>query len=164
MNLFVLSVATVIIVSALCSLTEASLYAVRMPYISKLTASGSRAGHILTKMKKDMSQPIAAILILNTAANTAGATVAGAQARLLFGESSIIWFSVLFTLAVLSLSEIMPKVLGVAYSRTIAPAVSLPLAVVIKALYPLVWLSQGFSRRMQPGKPAPIALRSRRTL
>ena len=48
MTLLVVSVITVLIVSALCSLTEAAIYAVRMPYISGLAETGSLAGKVRT--------------------------------------------------------------------------------------------------------------------
>ena len=121
MTLFVIAIVTVLVVSALCSLSEAALYSVRMPYIRQLVDSGSRAGQVLSGFKKDMDRPITAILIVNTAANTAGASVAGAQARLLFGDASLVWFSVLFTLSVLFFSEIVPKVAGVTYRGVVSP-------------------------------------------
>ena len=120
MTLFIVSVLVVLLVSAICSLTEASLYAVRSTYIRGLTESGSRAGTLLERFKENMEQPISAILIVNTAANTAGAAVAGAQARMLFGEASLFMFSACFTLCVLFFSEIIPKVLGVVYNRRAA--------------------------------------------
>lgn len=157
MNLFLASVATVLGVSAVCSLTEAALYAVQAPYVRRLAQSGRRAGHILAKFKQNMEQPITAILILNTAANTAGAVVAGAQARALFGEASLYWFPAIFTVAVLFFSEILPKVAGVAYNRGIARNAAVPLNGTIAALYPLVWLSQRFSRWIYPSVGSPIA-------
>ena len=73
MSLFLISVAVVLGVSALCSLTEAALYAVGVSYVRHLADSGSLAGKALAKHKANMEAPIAAILILNTTANTAGA-------------------------------------------------------------------------------------------
>ena len=81
MTILIASVIVVLVVSALCSLSEAALYAVRMPYIRQLVEGGHSAGRLLERFKKNMERPITAILILNTAANTAGAAVAGAQAR-----------------------------------------------------------------------------------
>ena len=75
MTIFLFSVATVLVVSALCSLSEAAIYAVRLPFVRRLSASGSRAGTTLTNFKQNMELPIAAILIINTAANTAGASI-----------------------------------------------------------------------------------------
>jgi len=92
MTVLMIAVIVVLVVSALCSLTEAALYAVRMPFIRQMAASGSTAGRLLTNFKSNMEKPITAILILNTIANTAGAAVAGGQARELFGEGALIWF------------------------------------------------------------------------
>jgi len=157
MTLLMISVATVLVVSALCSLSEAALYAVRMPYISQLVESGSAAGRILAKFKHNMEQPITAILIVNTAANTAGAAIAGAQAGQEFGESSIIWFSALFTLAVLFFSEILPKIAGVAYARQIATFVSVPWNAAVAVLHPVVWLTEKISRVLKRGQPTVFA-------
>ena len=120
MTLFLISVLVVLSISACCSLTEAAIYAIRTPYVRRLSESGSASGQVLARFKENMERPITAILILNTAANTAGAAVAGAQARTLFGEGSLLWFSSLFTLSVLVFSEILPKVLGVVYSQPVA--------------------------------------------
>ncbi len=150
MTLFIVSVAIVLVVSAVCSLSEAAIYAVRMPYIRQIAEGGSKAGIVLTDFKEHMERPISAILIVNTAANTAGAAVAGAQARLLFGDASLLWFSLLFTLAVLFFSEIVPKVVGVVYARPVATALALPWAGVIRLLTPMIWLTQIISRLFKP--------------
>ncbi len=150
MTIFLISVAVVLVVSALCSLSEAAIYAVRLPFVRRLSAAGSRAGAILNNFKQNMEMPIAAILIINTAANTAGAAVAGAQARLLFGENSLIWFSILFTLGVLFLSEIIPKVAGVVYARPVAKLIAQPWAITIKLLSPVIWLTQLVSNLLKP--------------
>jgi CBS domain containing-hemolysin-like protein len=103
-----------------------------------------------------MGPPITAILILNTIANTAGASVAGAQARFLFGESAIFWFAALFTLAVLVVSEIIPKVVGVSRNRAVASLVAVPLNSLVRALWPLVRITHGFSRALS-GSGEPVA-------
>jgi CBS domain containing-hemolysin-like protein len=157
MTLFVISVGTVLTVSALCSLTEAALYAVSMTYVRQLASAGTKAGTILSRFKQNMEEPITAILIINTAANTAGASIAGAQARELFGESSLIWFAVLFTVAVLICSEILPKVAGVAHSRPVARAASVPLLGAVNLLQPFVRLSQIIARPFKPDEPVPFA-------
>ena len=155
MIVFVVSVATVLVVSALCSLTEAALYAVRLPYARQLAESGSVAGKLLVRFKGGMERPISAILIVNTVANTAGASVAGVQAELLFGKSqaALVWFTVSFTLAVLVFSEILPKVVGVVHNRPIARAFAVPLNLAIVGLTPIIWFVQRFSRVLQPREP-----------
>lgn len=163
MTLFVLSVALVLVVSAMCSLTEAALYSVRRAYVRRLAASGSKAGKVLLDFKENMERPITAILIINTTANTAGAAVAGAQAAKLFGDQApmgipaVVIFSTLFTLGVLIFSEILPKVAGVSYGTTVARFVSLPLDAVIRSMRPLVWVIQRASRLVQRRSPVPQA-------
>lgn len=152
MSIFVASILIVLIVSAACSASEAALYAVRPPFVRRIAGEGSRAGKQLLQYKENMVRPISAILIVNTVANTAGAAIAGAQARILFGEAALIWFSLAFTLCVLFLSEIIPKVVGVAYSRPISLAMALPWAVGIAALYPIVWVIEKFSTVFKPDR------------
>ena len=96
-----------------------------------------------------MERPIAAVLIVNTVANTAGAAIAGAQARVLFGESALLWFSVLFTLSVLFFSEIIPKIIGVVYSRPVARLLAAPWAWIITAIYPLIWIVEAIAKSAQ---------------
>lgn len=157
MTLLVLSIATVLIVSGLCSLTEASLYAVRTPYVRQLAEQGSAAGRALAGFKHNMQQPIAAILILNTVANTAGAAIAGGQAEHLFGEAALFWFAAVFTLAVLLFAEIIPKVVGVAYNRTVARMMSLPLKGTVRALLPVIWVTDRITRVFQGAGRTPMA-------
>ncbi len=152
MTIFIISVALVLCVSAICSVSEAALYAVRRPYLRQIADEGSRAGSVLLRFKDNMEQPIAAILILNTVANTAGAAVAGAQAQVLFGDKALVWFSLVFTMGVLFFSEIIPKVLGVAYSRPVSLAIAVPWAIAIKMLYPVIRLIDWMSRFLKPGR------------
>jgi CBS domain containing-hemolysin-like protein len=154
MDLFITSVAVVLVVSALCSLSEAALYAVAPGYVRQLADSGNVRGQLLTRFKENMGPPITAILILNTVSNTAGAAVAGAQARFLFGESALLWFSALFTVAVLVLSEIIPKVIGVSRNRVVSRAIAIPLDGLVRLLWPVVWLSHRFSEALaSSGEP-----------
>ncbi len=156
MELFVTSVLVVLIVSALCSLSEAALYAVAPAYVRELAESGTVQGRLLARFKTNIGPPITAILIMNTVANTAGATVAGAQARFLFGESALLWFSALFTVAVLVLSEIIPKVVGVSRNRAVSRMMAVPLDALVRGLWPLVRLTQRFSSAIG-GSSEPVA-------
>lgn len=153
MTLFIVSVAVVLAISAFCSLTEAAFYAVRMPYVRKLDESGSLAGEILAGFKGNMERPIAAILILNTVANTAGAAIAGAQATQLFPRGSLFIFSTAFTLAVLFFSEIVPKVVGVIYNQPISRALALPWSWIVRAMTPIIWLIEQFTQWLKPAEP-----------
>lgn len=151
MTLLMTSILVILTVSAACSLSEAALYSVRLPYVRRLAETGSRSGRVLAKFKHNMEQPISTILIVNTAANTAGAAIAGAQARILFGEAALVWFSASLTAAILLLSEIIPKILGVVHNRAVSRAIARPLNLLIRVLGPLIWLIQLLSKRLKPG-------------
>lgn len=153
MALLCVSVALVLLISAWCSLSEAALYAVRMPYVRHLTETGHGSGKHLTRFKANMERPITAILIVNTISNTAGAAVAGAQAQTVFRDPVYVFlFSAFFTLAVLLFAEIMPKIIGVLYNRQIAKLVAIPWGFSIQLLAPLVWSIESISRWLKPSK------------
>ena len=157
MTLFVISLSTVLIVWGICSLAEAAIYAVRMPYVRQLEQSGADAGRILTLFKENMERPISAILIVNTVVAAAGASIVGAQAAALFGDAQLWLFSAAFTVAALLVSEIIPKILGVAYSRRIAPSIAKPLEIIVAALYPLIWVIERASVLLKPRVPLATA-------
>ena len=164
MFLFVVSVALVLGVSALCSLSEAALYSVRMPYVRQLAETGHPTGQLLADFKLNMERPITTILIINTVANTAGAAVAGAQAKEVFGDhlmvgpiSAVTLFFGLFTMAVLFFSEILPKVAGVAYNRPVSRFISRPLAAAGWLLTPVVWITQKSSILLRSSEAVPLA-------
>lgn len=153
MTLFLVTIVVVMVVSATCSLTEAALYSVRLPYVRHLAESGSRAGKTLARFKEQMDRPVAAILILNTIGNTAGAAIAGALASELFGARILIVFSVTFTLSILFFAEIIPKILGVVYNRGVAKTLALPLNGLVTLLHPLLLAVEALSTWLRPKRP-----------
>ena len=112
-----LVVGLVVLTSAACSLFEAVLYSVPHSQIDALERAGHPSGGILRTLRAQVDRPIAAILSLNTVANTGGAALAGALASQVFASIWIGYFSAVFTLAILLFSEIIPKTAGVVYAR-----------------------------------------------
>ncbi|MGE0085118.1 MAG: hemolysin family protein [Desulfococcaceae bacterium] len=150
--LIVVAVVTILI-SFLCSLYEAILYSTRMSTLEVEKSEGkmkSKAQKMIS-MKNRISIPISAILILNTVAHTAGATIAGMYAAKALGDAMVPAFSVVFTLAVLFLSEILPKTVGAVYWRSLWPTIVWPLTIMKYALYPFIILTQKFSESLTDG-------------
>ncbi len=75
---FIVSVLIAIVVSFLCSLSEAILLSLNPLTMHRLRHNKPKAADSWMRMKRVIGRPIAAILILNTIAHTGGATVAGA--------------------------------------------------------------------------------------
>ena len=137
-----LVVGAVLATSAVCSLFEAVLYAVPKSHIEMLKNEGQPAGRILFQLKQTVDRPIAAILSLNTIANTGGGAMAGALAATALGASRVGYFSVVFTLAILVFAEVVPKTVGVVYARALARWIARPLQWLVVVFRPLIALTQ----------------------
>jgi putative hemolysin len=123
-------IAVSLAVSFLCSILEAVLLSTTHAYVAVLEQQKSPAGRVLAGIRRDLDEPIAAILTLNTIAHTVGAALGGALALEVFGSKWIALFSAVLTLAILVLSEILPKTLGAAHWQRLA----VPTAYVLRAL------------------------------
>ena len=152
MVVLIVSVGLVVIVSAACSLFEAILYSVPFSHIEALAQSGRASGRILRRLRLEVDRPIAAILSLNTIANTAGAAVAGAVAAQVLGHAWIPHFSAGFTLVILIFSEVLPKTAGVVYARSLAALIARPLNLLVRVMAPLVFLSRLVTRLVSHGR------------
>ncbi|MGH8222965.1 MAG: hemolysin family protein, partial [Woeseiaceae bacterium] len=115
-----------------------------------------RAGAWLTGFKRRIDAPIAAILILNTAAHTVGAAVAGASYSDVFDEQTLWLFTIVFTLTVLLFTEIIPKTLGVTHTRMLALPAAYGIRALTVLLYPLVAVSERLSRALRSDKAVPV--------
>ena len=156
MLLFITAVSVVLVVSFLCSIFESVLLSLTRPQIEILVQQEKRAGTLLSRFKENMDVPIAAILILNTAAHTIGAAVAGASYEDVFDASTLWLFSIIFTLAVLFFTEIIPKTLGVTYAPMLASPVAHGIRWLTTVLRPLVALSEKVSRSLRSDAEIPV--------
>lgn len=142
-----------IITSFLCSLWEAVLLSITPSYAQIKVQEGSPLGRRLQTFKENIDRPLAAILTLNTIAHTVGAIGVGDQASKIWSDANPLITSlgipVLMTLAILVLSELIPKTLGANYWKELAPFTARSLALIIKLLAPLVWFSQFITKALK---------------
>lgn len=151
MLLLILLLAGTLGFSFLCSILEAVILSVTPSYVVAVAKRRPRTGHLLARYKRDAERPLAAILALNTIANTAGATGVGAQALALFGSASVGLVSALLTLLVLFLSEIIPKTIGATHWRVLAPPATRVTQWLIYVMFPFVWAGGMLRRVVQRG-------------
>lgn len=135
-----------VVISAVCSITEAAFYSIPISYLEAEVQHGSKTARILKQMREKPQAPIAAILILNTVANTAGAAVAGAAAIDALGHQWLGYFSAFFTFMILTFSEILPKTIGVAYCRKLGTIIAYPLRLLVLVLSPLIVFFNGLTK------------------
>ena len=141
MTLLIIYLSIAIGVSFLCSVLEAVLLSVTPAFVESQLEPRPRSGRVLKEVKDNLDKSIASILILNTFAHTMGAAGVGAQATKVFGARWETLIAVLLTLAILYLSEIIPKTLGATFWKELAMPSAQIISWMVKLLYPLVWLS-----------------------
>ena len=156
MFIFVAAVTTALVVSFLCSIFESVLLSINPARVEALASDGKRSGKLMREFKANIDVPIAAILIANTIAHTIGATVAGASYVDVFGEQSLWVFSLVFTLAVLLFTEIIPKTLGVTFATQLAAPVAWSIRYLTLALNPLVWVASKLSKALRGNREAAV--------
>lgn len=129
-----------VLLSALCSMLEATLLSTPLSYITGLEEQGVKGASRLKRLKQNPDRPISAILCLNTIANTVGASIVGSLVYEVYGDAVVGIFSTIFTLAILILSEIIPKTIGTSYWRSLALSASVIINAMIFITFPLVWV------------------------
>lgn len=148
MTLLIVFLLGTLLISFLCSLLESTLMSTPVSYITMMKEKGDKAAEVFMKHKLDIDRPIAAILSLNTIANTIGAAGVGRQATLLFGSA---WFgaiSALTTILILVFSEIVPKTLGTSYWKKFMGFSARTISALIFLMFPIVALIRLISKLM----------------
>ena len=135
-----------IVLSALCSMLEATLLSTPLSFITGLEEQGIAGAARLKKLKQNTDRPISAILCLNTIANTVGASIVGSLVYEVYGDALVGAFSTIFTLAILIFSEIIPKTVGSSYWRSLALPASAIISMMIFITFPLVWVLEHLQR------------------
>ncbi len=134
-----------ILMSAYFSSSETAMMALnryRLRHLIKHGHHGAiRAGNLLDKPDR----LIGLILIGNNLVNFIAASVGTALAVRLWGNLGFILAPVLLTVIVLIFAEVTPKTIAALYPEKIAFPSSILLIVLMKVLYPAVWLINGVS-------------------
>lgn len=154
-ELFIAAVVFTLGVSAVCSVLEAMILSTRRIEVEKLCARSPRAGALLRMFRENIEGTIAAILTVNTVANTLGSMLVGVLGAKAFGEWWIGVISALMTLAILFLSEILPKNIGVLYRTSLQPVMVFPLYGIYLLAGPLTNFSSWLLRKVlrKPEEP-----------
>ena len=142
------------LLSHLCSLMEAAILSVTPSQLAELRQAHPRTGRICLELKHDIDKPVAVILIINTAAHTIGAAVAGGSLDKTFGAQYMGVFSLIFTLLMVQYTEILPKTIGVRFNTIILRYAARPLRAAVWIFLPLIHLTHFINRPFERRKPA----------
>jgi len=120
-------------------------------YIPVIEQNNPKAGKLLRKLKNDIDKSISSILILNTIANTLGATLIGVQAEQVFpGNGTIVMLvSVALTFAILFFAEIIPKTIGAVYWKQLATIAATLINIFVFVTYPIILITQFVTNKIK---------------
>ena len=157
--------------SFLCSILEAVLLSITPAYVGLQEQEKTPIANDLAYFKEDIDKPLAAILTLNTIAHTVGAIGVGSQATTIFGSTSLTVFGLeliswealiagIMTLAILILSEVIPKTIGANNWERLTPLTVQTLTIMLFLLAPFIWISQSITRNLKKEKNKPVLSRT----
>ncbi len=133
-------------ISFLCSILESVLMSTPLSYITMREDEGFKAAGLFKKYKLDNARAIAAILSLNTIANTIGAAGVGRQAALVLDSVPFGVVSAVTTVLILVFSEIIPKTIGTNNWRRLMGFTAYTIRLLIVVLFPIVVLVQWLTK------------------
>ncbi|RNC77239.1 hemolysin, partial [Piscirickettsiaceae bacterium NZ-RLO2] len=102
--------------------------------------------------KSDLNKPLTAVLTLNTVGHTVGAVGVGTQVTVLYGDHYLGVSSVVLTILVLFLSEIIPKTIGANYWDKLSGVTAYLLRYLTWLMMPVIFISEkitsGLTKKM----------------
>ncbi|MDX9696397.1 MAG: hemolysin family protein [Bacteroidales bacterium] len=150
-----------ILTSFTCSIMEAALLSITPSFIGGKINENKSYAKALKKFKENIDTPLAAILTINTIANTIGAIGVGVQAQKVWGNEYLSIVSGLLTLTILIFSEIVPKTLGATHWKKIAPYVPMVLNTMIYSpFFPIIVLARTVTMALKKDKNQTVLSRS----
>jgi CBS domain containing-hemolysin-like protein len=137
-----------LVISSICSLLESTLLSTPLSFVNTLEQQGVKGFERLKRLKTDIDRPISAILVVNTIANTVGASLVGSEAARLYDSTGVGVVSGAFTFCILVFSEIIPKTIGSTYWRRLAIPASSIIQGMIYLTFPIVWVLERLTHRI----------------
>jgi len=137
-----------VVVSAYFSGSETSMMSInryRMKHLARKKHAGA------TRVNRLLAAPdklLGVILIGNNFVNLLAASIATTLSIQLFGNPETVLTTIVLTVVILIFAEITPKTIAALYPERIAYPSSLILTVLLKVLYPLVWMANRISNRL----------------
>lgn len=139
--LLVLDLILTVGISFLCSILEAVLMSTPISYITLKEQEGYRPAARFKKYKTEIERPIAAILSMNTIANTFGAAMVGVLTAKIW-SGGVGWMSAIVTILILVCSEIIPKTIGTARYKSLMGFTTSWIGILLVLMWPFVELIQ----------------------
>jgi Mg2+/Co2+ transporter CorB len=134
-----------ILLSGFFSSSETGLMAINKYRLRHLANKGHRGARLAQKLLRTPDRLIGLILLGNNLVNILAASIATVIGIRLLGSTGVWVASLLLTVVILIFSEVAPKTVAAVNPERIAFPASYVLYVLLKVLYPIVWLVNGLA-------------------
>ena len=149
MAVIAITILLTLLLSAFCSITEASFYSVSNTVVESLQRQKKFTGKYIAHVKKNIDTYIASVLILNTLTNTMGVYMATSLGVHRLGYIGQMILPIVLTVSILLFGEITPKTVGVKKANKVAPIVAVPFyyITIILKWTGLIWVCIALTKR-----------------
>ena len=137
-----LCILALLVLSGFFSGSETALTAASKSYMHQLEREGSRRARLVTNLLMVRERLIATILLGNNLVNILASALATSLLIEMFGETGVIYATVIMTILVLIFAEILPKTYALLHTNSMALAVAPLMSPLTKVLRPLTALIQ----------------------
>lgn len=134
-----------ILLSAFFSSSETGMLSINKYRLKHLVKNKNRSAIKVDSLLERPDRLIGVILIGNNFVNILASAIATIIAVRLWGDAGVAIATAALTMVVLIFAEVTPKTLAAIHPEKIAFPASWILAILLKVLYPLVWLVNGLS-------------------
>lgn len=134
-----------ILLSAFFSSSETGMLSINKYRLKHLVKNKNRSAIKVDSLLERPDRLIGVILIGNNFVNILASAIATIIAVRLWGDAGVAIATAALTMVVLIFAEVTPKTLAAIHPEKIAFPASWVLAILLKVLYPLVWLVNGLS-------------------
>lgn len=142
MSFYIIAVLLLIICSAFFSAAETGLTAVSRAKIHKLQISGNRRASMVSHLRSQKDILIGSILLGNNVVNILASALATTVAIRMYGESGVVYVTVIMTFLVLVFGEVGPKTYALYNSEKVSLATAPLLIPIVKLFAPLTKMVQ----------------------
>jgi Mg2+/Co2+ transporter CorB len=137
--------AVLLLLSGFFSSSETGLMAINKYRLRHLANQGHRGAKLAQILLRKPDRLIGLILLGNNLVNILAASIATVIGIRLYGANGVWIASLALTIVILIFSEVAPKTVAAVHPERIAFPASFVLYVLLKLLYPLVWLINGLA-------------------
>jgi Mg2+/Co2+ transporter CorB len=130
-----------ILLAAFFSSTETALMSVNRYRLRHLAREGNAGARATERLLERTDRLIGMIILCNTLVNTVAASIVTLISLQVGGELFALVAVIVFTVVLIIFGEVAPKTFGALYPERLALPAALVYQVLLKALYPIVWIT-----------------------